>query len=269
VKRLLLAVLALAAWPAPAADWRETLSAPKPGAFAPLPPLRAQYRLGWGVVPAARAELVFARQGAGEQQLTMTTATTGGVRALWRLDARHEAVCRLATLRPLRLDQTETYRDEIERSRVTFDATGLTRLRESTPLGRPTPARVKPPKPRRLELPNVFDLQTTLLFIRSQRLDPGERYRLVVYPSTSAFLAEIAVVGREKIAVAGQTWPAVKLDIKLQTVNRDLALGPHRKFRKASAWLSDDRERLLLKTTAEVFVGRVWLELERVERALK
>lgn len=269
MKRLLLFVALLASLPAQAADWRASLSPPRPGSFPAMTPVRAFYRFGWGTVPAARAEFDFARAGPGEQRLTMKTSTTGAVRALWRMDAVHEAYCRLATLTPLRLLQTETYRDEIERSRVTFDAEGVTRLHESTlPDGRLRTG-VRPPKPKRFECPHVFDLQTTLLFIRSQRLKDGEKYRLVVYPSTAAYLAEVEVAGRERIQVAGQSWPAVKVNLRLQTVSRDLALGPHKKFRKASAWLSDDRERWLLKATTEVFVGSVWVELERVERTLR
>lgn len=241
-----------------AADWRESLSPPKTGAFPPLPPLRAQYRFGWGAIPAARAEFDFSRTKQGEQRLVMTTATSGAVRALWRLDARHEAYCRPATLRPLRLEQSETYSDESHRVRVTFDAAGVSRLRESKP------AKGKA-RTKRFECPDVFDLQTSLLFVRSQTLRTGESHSFVVYPATDAYLARVQVVGRERISVAGRAWPAVKLDVKLHTLDRQLELGPHRKFRKASVWVSDDRARILLKAQAEVFVGSVWAELERVD----
>lgn len=261
MRGLLLLGCLLVAGPALANDWRASLSPPKPGSFPALPSLRAEYRFGWGAISAARAEFDFSRTPQGEQRLVMTTATTGAVRPLWQLDARHEAVARAATLSPIRLEQTEKYRDETHRVRATFDASGVSRLRES----QPAKGKAAPAKPKRFQCPNVFDLQTSLLFVRSQTLRTGEVYRLVVYPATDAYLAQVQVAGRERIRVAGRDWPAIRLDVKLQSIDRKLGLGPHRKFRRASAWLSDDRDRVLLKANAEVFVGRVWVEVEKLE----
>jgi hypothetical protein len=46
-----------------------------------------------------------------------------------------------------------------------------------------------------------------------------------------------------------------------------MQLEPHRKFKRASAWLSDDRDRLILKVQADIAVGSVWTELQTVEFA--
>lgn len=261
MKLLALAGWLLAAGAAIAADWRDSLSSPKPGPFPALPSLRAEYRFGWGALPAARAELDFSRTPQAGQQLVMTTATTGAVRALWQLDARHEATCRPVTLAPIQVQQTERYRDETHRVRATYDAAGVSRIRETQPAkGKATPAKTK-----RFKCPNVFDLQSSLLFVRSQTLRKGEVYRLIVYPATDAYLAQVQVAGRERIRVAGRDWPAIRLDVKLQSIDRKLELGPHKKFRRASAWLSDDRDRVLLKANAEVFIGSVWVEMEKLE----
>ena len=48
---------------------------------------------------------------------------------------------------------------------------------------------------------------------------------------------------------------AIKADLKLTAVKGDFTLKPHSKFKRATAWLSDDQDRLLLKVEAEVFVG--------------
>lgn len=262
------ALFLLLGFPASAADWRASLSSPKPGNFPALPPLRAEYRFGWGAVPAARAQFDFSRTALGEQRLVMTTATSGAVRALWRLDARHDALCRPTTLAPISVEQTETYRDETVRTRATYDAAGVSRTREEIPAGRKA-ASGPPPKTKRFQCPNVFDLQTALLFMRSQPLRPRESYSFVVYPATGAYLARLEVLGRERIDIGGRTWPAVKLDVKLQSIDKKLVLKPHKKFRKASVWLSDDRDRVLLKANADVFVGSVWVELEKLAVARK
>ncbi len=45
-------------------------------------------------------------------------------------------------------------------------------------------------------------------------------------------------------------------------MKKNLELEPHKKFKRAFAWLSDDRDRMLLKIEAEIFVGSVWCELQ-------
>jgi len=53
----------------------------------------------------------------------------------------------------------------------------------------------------------------------------------------------------------------------LQGITKALTLEPHKKFKEAFAWMSDDRDRLLLKIKAEIFVGSVWAELTSVKFA--
>ena len=128
-----------------------------------------------------------------------------------------------------------------------------------------TPLKGPQEKEKRFKFPNVFDLQTGLLFVRSQRLQAGDRYRFIVYPSTSAYYADIEVLGREKLKVASGSYDAIKCQVRLQGVTKKYELAPHKKFKRAYAWVSDDRDRVLLKIEAEVFVGSVWAELQSIE----
>jgi hypothetical protein len=107
-------------------------------------------------------------------------------------------------------------------------------------------------------------LHSALLFIRSQPLVDGSVQRIVVYPATNAYLATITVVGHEKVTVGAGTYPAIKLDLQLKKIGKKGELEPHRKFRRASVWLSDDADRLLLRIEAGVFVGTVFVDLEAV-----
>ena len=43
-----------------------------------------------------------------------------------------------------------------------------------------------------------------------------------------------------------------------------MELQPHAKFKRAYIWLSDDPDRLVLRVQADIFVGSVWAELEKV-----
>jgi hypothetical protein len=45
----------------------------------------------------------------------------------------------------------------------------------------------------------------------------------------------------------------------------DMTLVPHGKFKRATAWISDDSDRLPLRMNAQIFVGSVWVELVKVE----
>lgn len=256
---LLLLLCTLLVGPTWAGDWRETLTSPQPGKFPPPRPLKAVYRFGWSGIVAAQANFDFSTAPRGQYQLNMTTKTTGLVRALWKLDSQHTACCVASTLRPIRLQQTEAYKSETETTRTTFSPEGARRTTQVTPSTEP------PDKEHRFKCPNVFDLQSALLFVRSQRLQEGDKIRLVAFPSKAAYLAEIEVVGREKLKVPAGTYDAIKCQLRLQGINKRLELEPHKKFKRAFAWLSDDGDRLLLKIEAEIFVGSVWTELQSVE----
>ena len=58
------------------------------------------------------------------------------------------------------------------------------------------------------------------------------------------------------------TYKAIKLDLQLKRIGKNLELEPHKKFRRASIWVSDDTERLVLRIDAQVFVGTVFAELQ-------
>ncbi len=107
-------------------------------------------------------------------------------------------------------------------------------------------------------------MHSTLLYVRSQPLREGDVYRVVVYPATSPYLATLTVTGREPITIAAGTYQAIKLDLQLNKIGKKRELGPHKKFRRASIWVSDDSDRLLLRIEASIFVGKVFVELQSV-----
>ncbi len=117
---------------------------------------------------------------------------------------------------------------------------------------------------RDFTLPNLFDLHSAALYLRSQSLKPGSVYRLAIYAATNAYLATVTVTGREKSSVRAGTYNAIKLDLRLKRIGKQLELEPHKKFRRATIWVSDDAERLILRIDAQIFVGTVFAELQSV-----
>ena len=104
-----------------------------------------------------------------------------------------------------------------------------------------------------------------LLYLRSQPLQDRSVQRIVVYPATSAYLATVTVLGRERLTGPAGTYNAIKLDLQLSKIGKNRELEPHRKFRRGTVWLSDDSDRLLLRIQAQIFVGTVFAELQSVE----
>lgn len=241
---------------AAAADWQASVSKEPPGNFPELRPLRARYNFGWSGITAATSEVHFTKPSESRFQLDGTGRTVGLVRALWRFDVNYRATADAASLRPVETNQTEVIRGKKVVTHLTFTSAGVTRARTEGPSGSSTT------KARHFNFPNLFDLHSALLYLRSQPLKDRSVQRIVVYPATTAYLATITVLGREKISVRAGSYNAIKVDLQLNKLGKNLELEPHRKFRRANVWISDDADRVILRIEAQIFVGTVFAELQ-------
>ena len=236
-------------------NWEATLTKDPAGNFPELRPLRASYRFGWSGLTAATGEVHFTKPSEDKFQLDGTGRTIGLVRALWKLDVNYRAVASAGTLRPVETEQSESYRSKKVITHLTFTNNGVTRVRTE---GKDAAQA----KTRQFNFPDLFDLFSAMLYLRSQPLKDRSVYRVVAYPATNAYLATIRVIGREKTSVHAGSYSAIKLDLQLKRIGKQRQLEPHRKFRRATIWVSDDPERLLLRIEAQVFVGTVFAELQ-------
>ncbi len=243
----------------PLPDWARDLSSDRsPGEFAPAPSMHLVYRFGWSGFPAARADIVF-RATRNGYQTDATGGTFGFPRTLFRLDVVHQSEADRVTLRPVHLMQEERYRNQTVRTVVDYRPDGLTARREVTPAKDPV-------QPNAFEITPVFDMQSALLWLRSTPLRDGQRETMIVWPSNAPYLATVTVLGRETIRANGQERPAIKLDLQLKRIDKNLQLKEHRKFKGGRAWLSDDDLRVPLRLEADIFVGYVYAELESLKR---
>jgi len=240
-----------------AENWQATLSKDPAGNFPQLRPLLASYRFGWSGLTAATGDVHFTKPSENKFQLDGTGRTIGLVRALWKLDVNYHAVASADTLRPIETQQTESYRSKKIVTHLTFTNNGVTRARTEG-------KGAAEAKTRQFNFPNLFDLFSAMLYLRSQPLKDHSVYRVVAYPATNAYLATVTVIGREKISSHAGSYSAIKLDLQLKRIGKHRQLEPHRKFRRATIWVSDDAERLLLRIEAQVFIGTVFAELQSV-----
>lgn len=238
------------------ASWEAGLTASSPPAFPNPRPMHARYGFGWSGFPCATADIRLAKAAAGRLQLDLAARTIGLVRTLWKFDANGTSTVDAATLHPIAVKQVENDRSQKTLTELSFTADGVTSKVTETP-GKGT-------KIRRFDFPHLFDLQSALLYLRSQSLQERNVQRIVVYSATAPYLATVTVLGRERITVPSGTYNAVKFDLQLNRI-KDGQLHPHRKFRRATVWMSDDPDRLLLRIEAQVFVGSVFAELQSVE----
>jgi hypothetical protein len=236
-------------------DWKKTVTTLPRGDFPDPRPLVATYNFGWSGLVAATAEFQF--DGAdGRLQLQGIGQTVGFVRALWRLDVNHRSLAQATTLRPILLHQVIETRKKTVTDDVVFKSGGVERIHTDT-------KSKQKPKLRTFTFPGgVFDMHSAMLYLRSQSLREGDVYRLVVYPATSPYLATLTVSGHSSIATAAGSYQAIKLDVALNKIGKQGELEPHKKFRRASVWVSDDSDRLLLRVEASIFVGSVFAELQ-------
>ena len=233
-----------------AGAWQSTLTPDVAGPFPEIRPFQAEYRLGWAEIPAAKARATISYEGRNAI-LTSSGGTTGFARTLYELDASLDARATRDGLQTIQSAQLEKYATRTLSTRIAGNNGHLTSLREWIAPD------AKPSKWKPVKISPIRDLFAASLFIRSQSLAKGEKVRTLVFPGGSPFLVDIESLGPDNIPIAGTPRDAIRLDIKIQSVNtkKGNALEPHHKFRSGTLWLSNDPDRILLRAEVQVFVG--------------
>ena len=237
-------------------DWASSLTHDPRGNFPDLRPGHATYVYGWSGITAGTSEVSFRHDPQQTFVLEGKGRTVGLARILWRFDLSYRSVASAQTLRPLEAHQVETARGKRIETYLKFSNEGVNSCRLEANRATPT---VKD-----FAFENLYDLQSVFLYLRSQPLRDHSVYRVAVYPANSAYVATVTVLGREHLRVRSGNYNAIKMDLKLQRVNRKNELEPHRKFKRATIWISDDNDRVLLRIESQIFVGAVIAELQSI-----
>ena len=248
--------IGVAADSAAAPDWLAKVPAPHVGPFPPLEGRELHYTGGWGKLPAGKVTITFAQRG-GRQILHGTGGTIGVARGLFPLDSDTVAECDPVTLEPGNVEIDETYAEEKRHTVQTFTPESVTRICTTVP------AQKDDGKAKTYRLPHVFDLQSSLLYLRSQPLKNGDEVVFLTYATGSPYIAKVTVVGRSQVEVRAGKFSAIELRLNLVGIDKDLKLKPYRRAKNIAAWLSDDAQRNFLKISASILVGTVFVELDQ------
>lgn len=241
--------------------WADTITRSPVGGFPPLKPCRVTYDLSWNnLLSAGSASVVM--QEAGDFQVARAEAGTSGLaRALWLYDCTMTSVMHRRELRALHMEHSETDTRETAAYQVRFGTREVSTLTSLTPAGGSTKktTQICPCGP-------ADDLQSAILYVRSQPLKTGDAITRVVQPFDRPYLATFTVTGRERRKVEGVAYPTIKLDVKIRRLDRKTLLpGSFKKMKTATIWVSDDAWRLPVEMHANVYVGFISATLTRRE----
>lgn len=242
-----------------AESWEETVPPFAPGSFPELRPVKVQYGFGWNGVTAATADLHLTKTPDEHYRLEATGRTVGFARNLWKFDVAHVGLSDARTLRPIQIREVESVRSKRWETVVDYTSQGVVSRREEQ-----SGSSIKT-KERVFKFPNVLSLNSALLYVRAKPLPDGAVERIVVYPTTSAYLCTITVLGRESLTVAAGSYEAIKLDVQLNKIGKKRELQTHKKFKRATVWLGNDADRLVLRIETQIFIGTVFAELQSVQ----
>jgi hypothetical protein len=230
------------------------------------PPFQGEFRFGWSNIAAARARANFTQED-DRLQMKVAGGTFGAVRLLWQLDATYESTILTEELRTDWFFQIEHYASRTIFTQAIYQNDGLWRQRDVVPDPK------GPAKWKRIKVGPSRGLVATMLFIRSQALEPNDRVAVIAFPGDDSYLVDVRVAGRELLSVAGKSYPAIKLDFEIQKIVRDKVskvsdLEPHKKFRSGRVWISDDATRMALRIEVNIFIGYVFGELVNLKTSV-
>lgn len=246
-----------------APKWVEELGPGQPGKHPRLEAGELVFSLSWkGILNSGQVSLDIGKAGAhkpGVVVIQTESKTMGPGGAIFPYQGHGWSEINLHSLRPRYLKTTENKDGKHVETENRFFSNRVTYKRTTTQ------------EEKRWVKSHVFaqspvhDIGSAILFIRSQKLDPGDQIKLMLHPYSSPYLLTAKVVGRVK----HKEVDCIQLSLELSKIDlKTLKLRPYKKLKEpASLWLSDDQQRLPLELRSKIFVGDVRVVLEAYNKA--
>ncbi len=236
-------------------EWRKELNSPRAGNHPPIQPITLDYTLSWkGTINAGNLRMEFDPRGFNKPGRTVVKSiaqSTGAAARLFPYSHNFWAEVHRRSLKPVFFQGTETDRRETTTSRVRYFPDRV-ESHEHT-----VPRKKGKPKTRNLTFPHpdVHNLFSAMLHIRSQELHKGQKFTILAQPFDSPYLISVESHGAEPHN--GRS--AIRCTVAMRKINRKtLALEEYKKLRRpATLWLSNDADRVIVELRAAVFIGDV------------
>jgi hypothetical protein len=235
--------------------WKAELSPTKPGVHPAIAPSTMDFSLSWkGMLKAGMVRMEFAPKGVrkpGAMVIKSTASSQGAASKLYPYSHSYWSEIDPRTLGSRYFHATETDEKEsaVTTNRYTSGHVNVREVSTKTNTGAVrTEAYSFPHGPAR-------DVFSAILYIRSQKLDPGEEHNLLLLPFKTPYLLKVRVEAKEE----HHGRDALRLSFGLRKIDRNTyELAPYKKLKKpVTLWLSDDADRIPLELRAAVYLGDV------------
>ena len=250
---LLFFPLCTCAFSAPA--WKAEISPAKPGSHPPIVSSTLDFNLSWkGILKAGTLTMEFAPRDAkkpGSLIVKSSASSLGAAAALFPYKHSYWAELDPSTLTSRHFHSTEEDSEEKVVTSNRFSPSGVVAKETSTDF------KTKAVSTESFTFPyaQTREMFSAILWIRSQKLAPGDEHTLLLLPFKSPYLLKVRVEAKEKHL--GRD--ALRLSFALRKIDREtLDLGNYKKLKRpVTVWLSDDADRIPIELRASVYIGDV------------
>ena len=245
-------------------SWMNKIKPFKNGTHPKLKPTKLEYELSWkGTVKAGTMTFDFNKKDNRYKGLDISQAYGRSMNLAYAVFPYHISMTSFAqetSHKPLIFVADEKDKREKIKTTNTFKPNGVIHASTEDKF-----IKKKTEKHNHLfKFANTHDPISAIQYIRRQSLKNGEKIHLCLHPFKSPMFSEITVLGRE--THNGRT--CIKLDVKLQKIDKNtMHLKTYKKLKKATLWISDDADRVLVELRSQVFIGDVRMVLKK-QRAL-
>jgi len=236
--------------------WLKRIDTAPPGPYAQLRPLRVTYGLSWkGSINAGKMEFSVTEPNPGVYMGQAKGQSAGLARAVFPYDFSGTAQTSAGDLKPLTFDFNDKWKTKTIHYSLLFQPNQLVSQTNLTDLK----TGVKTPYHSVYQFENdvARDLMSSILYLRSQPLNKGQKISLITATFNKPYLAEITVLCREIKTIKRVNYQAIKLDARISKIHANMTIEPYTKIEKATIWVSDDEYRLPLEFQGDIFVGYI------------
>ena len=235
-------------------SWINKIKPFKNGSHPALKPTKLEYKLSWkGAVKAGTITFEFNKKDNRYKGLEISQAYGRSQNLAYAAFPYHFSMTSFAkqgTHQPIIFVADEKDKREKVKTTNNFKANGVTHSSTKDNYIKNTLKK----RDHLFKFPNAHDPISAIQYIRRQPLKNGEKLYLCLHPFRSPMFSEITVLGREN----HNGKACIKLDVKLDKINKKtLKLEDYSKLKKATLWISDDADRILMELRAKVFIGDV------------